>query len=250
MLLASTNLVLFFSSFELYDNVGSAKSGAVVTSVKYPRTPYFPDWPIMALEESNGGGQQPLSVSGDEETNLLLTVKSYEEFLILSSTKQNIELYKILRTINSEIQSLKTSVDNRMSDLESLIANATTNNDSISGLHQILSVAPKNSSSPQHDKTLKLYTNEVTLGGQDDSLEDTSPMLNGNRFVGKPWPMPPPGGGKENETMELHLMRNRNSDRLVILNVGGKKYEVRNLNNFNISRRGIKFFMGDAQKIK
>ena len=199
---------------------------AVVTSVKYPRTPYFPDWPVMSLEESSDGGQLPMS--GGDETSPLLTVKSYEDFLILSSTKQNIELYKILRTINSEIQTLKTSMDNRMSDLESLIANATTaKDDSISGLHQILSVAPKNPA-PEPEKTLKLYTNEVTPGVQDDSQEDTSPMLNGHRFVGRPWPMPPPGGGKDTESIEAQLVKNRNSDRPVILNVGGKKYEVRN----------------------
>ena len=215
----------------MYDKVGSAISNAVVTSVKYPRTPYYPDWPIMALEESSGGGQLPLS--GDDEANPLLAVKSFDEFLILSSTKQNIELYKILRTINSEIQSLKTSMDNRMSDLESLIATATAKDDSSSGLNQILSVLPKNST-PDHDKSLKLYSNQVTIGGQDDSLEDTSPMLNGHQFVGKPWPMPPSvggngsSGGKENESkMELQLLRNRESDRPVILNVGGKKYEVR-----------------------
>ncbi len=34
------------------------------------------------------------------------------------------------------------------------------------------------------------------------------------------------GNDNDNENMELQLLRNRESDRLIILNVGGKKYEV------------------------
>jgi len=33
----------------------------------------------------------------------------FEEFLILSSTKQNVELYKILRAIADEVESLKVN---------------------------------------------------------------------------------------------------------------------------------------------
>ena len=34
------------------------------------------------------------------------------------------------------------------------------------------------------------------------------------------------GNGSDNEQMEMQLLRNRESDRPIILNVGGKKYEV------------------------
>ena len=76
----------------------------------------------MSMDESTGG---PLPAPAEAEVSPLLpNVKGYEEFTVLSSTKQNIELYKLLRAISKEIQTLKTSVETRMSDLEMMIADA------------------------------------------------------------------------------------------------------------------------------
>jgi len=182
---------IFSNSFEIYDDVGSARSGAVVTSVKYPReAPYRHDWAVMSVEDSPGGPPLlPDEVEGSPQK--LPQVKGYEEFLILSSTKQNVELYKILRAISNEIQSLKVSVETRLSDLETLITDDASKDD-VTG-HHIVGVIPKNP-----DKSLKLFASDglTTVGGPDESiLDESTPMFNGpTRTLARKWPMPPPTG--------------------------------------------------------
>jgi hypothetical protein len=60
-----------------------------------------------------------------------------------------------------EIQTLQSSVETRLSDLENLISDARDDaNDDVIG-HHILSVLPKRDST---EKTLKLFSNDATIG--------------------------------------------------------------------------------------
>jgi hypothetical protein len=60
-----------------------------------------------------------------------------------------------------EIQTLQSSVETRLSDLENLISDARDDaNDDVTG-HHILSVLPKRDST---EKTLKLFSNDATIG--------------------------------------------------------------------------------------
>ena len=144
----------------------------------------------MSLEDSPGG-PPPLPGEDEGSPKKLPQVKGYEEFLILSSTKQNVELYKILRAISNEIQSLKVSVETRLSDLETLITDDASKDD-VTG-HHIVGVIPKNL-----DKSLKFFASDglTTVGGPDESIMDEStPMFNGpTRTLARKWPMPPPSG--------------------------------------------------------
>ena len=69
--------------------------------------------------------------------------------------------------------------------------------------------------------------------------DDTTVMLDGTRPTGKLWQN---GGGEgggndgeDTEWTEIELLKNREGDRPVILNVGGKKYEVSTVEAFNQS---------------
>ena len=183
------------------------------------------------MDESSGG-LQAVPPAEAEASPLLPTVKGYEEFTVLSSTKQNIELYKLLRAISKEIQSLKTSVETRMSDLEMMIADAK---DDVNVHRPILSVVPKKESPTK--STLQVYANDATQSGTDDSFDEHATLRN----VAKFWPTAAltlnggggggGGGGKGvddggDETLDLLLLKNKDMDRIVILNVGGKRYEV------------------------
>lgn len=179
------------------------------------------DWSVMSLDESYGGGGPP-PTQADTEVSPLPVVKSYEEFIILSSTKQNIELYKFLRAISREIQNLKTSVETRMNDIEMMIAK----DDADANATKVLSVAPKNDS-----PTKSTLHADATLAGPDDSFDDNATLRN----VVKLWQSTTlsshagnggHGGDDVDESADSQLMKNRDMDRPVTLNVGGKKFEV------------------------
>ena len=177
------------------------------------------------MDESTGG---PLPAPAEAEVSPLLpNVKGYEEFTVLSSTKQNIELYKLLRAISKEIQTLKTSVETRMSDLEMMIADAK---DDVNVHRQILSVVPKQESPTK--STLPAFANDPTLSGSEDTFDERAKLRSVARFWQTAELTSNGGnGGKGDddgveESVDLLLLKNKDMERIVILNVGGKRYEV------------------------
>lgn len=132
----------------------------------------------------------------------------FDEFQTLSSTKQNIELFKILSAIAEEIEVLRQSTEQRFTLLESLIQ--TNKNYKLSG----------SCSSQAGDASATAAA--IENGGGGSSGGTTT----------RPASWPPRGGGEPNRNqesrkdIELLIARNAAEDRPVLLNVGGKQYQV------------------------
>ena len=136
----------------------------------------------------------------------------FDEFQTLSSTKQNIELFKILNAIAEEIEVLRQSTEQRMSALETLLQ---YNKQNLYGLLPTVNNREKVSRSDTSSSQLRNGDSE-SAAGNGSSGTTTRPAS---------WP-------KENREdssrdVDLMLARNLAEDRPVWLNVGGKRFEVR-----------------------
>ena len=146
---------------------------------------------IMTLELQNSEIPPPLG---------------FEEFQTLSSTKQNIELFKILSAIADEIEVLRKSTEQRICALESIISNKN--------IYGLIPSVPNGKSRSDSSST--------QLVQRDESGENGS---SGTTTRPASWPKEP--HRSESRDVELMIARNAAEDRPVLLNIGGKRFEVR-----------------------
>ena len=154
----------------------------------------------------------------------------FDEFQTLSSTKQNIELFKILSAIAEEIEVLRRSTEQRFQALESLVQ---PNKANIYGLLPT-SVVQANGSKSRSDCSSQFRKNSDDLV-ESSSIPGAGGIANGNGSgnTTRPasWPKDP--NRQESRDVEFLLARNAVEDRPVLLNVGGKKFEVSHGIHFN-----------------
>ena len=132
-------------------------------------------------------------------------------------------MLQVYKDYNSLVESMKHQIEklhdkrrNQHDAKDDADANAT----------KVLSVAPKNDS-----PTKSTLHADATLAGPDDSFDDNATLRN----VVKLWQSTTlsshagnggHGGDDVDESADSQLMKNRDMDRPVTLNVGGKKFEV------------------------
>jgi hypothetical protein len=135
--------------------------------------------------------------------------RGFEEFQTLSSTKQNIELFKILSAIADEIEGLRVSTERRFSLLETLVQPNKQN------FYGIMPKASRSetSNSSSHQKGVDA---EVESGAGNGSSGTTTRPAS--------WPRDPPR--QDSSDINLMIARNNAEDRPVLLNIGGRRYEV------------------------
>ena len=73
--------------------------------------------PVSSSAATTGGGAAPSSSFSAASA----VTADLEDFRVLTSTKQNVELFKILSAIAAEIEALKVSTERRFSALEGLV---------------------------------------------------------------------------------------------------------------------------------
>ena len=127
----------------------------------------------------------------------------FDEFQTLSSTKQNIELFKILNAIAEEIEVLRQSTEHRFSALETMLQYNK-------GYLGLLPVQDKNSGKKEESS---VDSRNNPAGSDRSSGTTTRPAS---------WPK-----DQREDSVDLMLAKNLAEDRPVWLNVGGKKFEVR-----------------------
>ena len=127
----------------------------------------------------------------------------FDEFQTLSSTKQNIELFKILNAIAEEIEVLRQSTEHRFSALETMLQYNK-------GYLGLLPIQDKNSGKKEESS---VDSRNNPAGSDRSSGTTTRPAS---------WPK-----DQREDSVDLMLAKNLAEDRPVWLNVGGKKFEVR-----------------------
>ena len=76
----------------------------------------------MLLVTLNRKESKMTTSNGGNNGEVIPPARGFDEFQTLSSTKQNIELFKILSAIAEEIEGLRQSTERRFSVLESLVS--------------------------------------------------------------------------------------------------------------------------------
>ena len=133
----------------------------------------------------------------------------FDEFQTLSSTKQNIELFKILNAIAEEIEVLRQSTEHRFSALETMLQYNKAN------LYGLLPVSATDKSVKSRDLKEESAESRHRSNGSDRSSGTTTRPAS--------WPK----DNRDNEeSMDLLLAKNLSQDRLVRLNIGGTIFEV------------------------
>ena len=147
--------------------------------------------------------------------------RGFDEFQTLSSTKQNIELFKILSAIAEEIESLRQSTEKRFSLIENLVASQQSGGSSVrKGFYGLIPSPNVSNGQPRTNKSDTL----IQARGQSKSPESGS--------VTRPasWPTDPQGVGSEEphstRDLEQLIAQNAQADKDVTLNVGGHRFIV------------------------
>ena len=127
----------------------------------------------------------------------------FDEFQTLSSTKQNIELFKILNAIAEEIEVLRQSTEHRFSALETMLQYNKAN------LYGLLPI-----SADKSGKSRELKDESERHNGSDRSSGTTTRPAS--------WPK----DNRDETEVDLMVARNLSEDRPVRLNIGGTIFEV------------------------
>ncbi len=192
-------------------SLSSTQSSSSYEDESYARTDYGLESPTIVshlIETVRKESKMTSTHQNDPNGNQIPPALGFDEFQTLSSTKQNIELFKILSAIADEIEVLRKSTEQRFSLLESVLQQ---NKQSIYG--QII---------PSHATNGK-----TSRCDNNDSVESVG--NSGTTTRPASWPREPNRNERgDSKDMDLLIAKNAAEDRPVILNVGGKKYEVVN----------------------
>ena len=147
--------------------------------------------------------------------------RGFDEFQTLSSTKQNIELFKILSAIAEEIESLRQSTEKRFSLIENLVASQQSGNTVRKGFYGLIPSPNVSNGHPRNHKSDTYIQNRGQSKSPDQSGSVTRPAS---------WPTDPQGGGSEElqttRDLEQIIAQNAQADKDVTLNVGGYRFVV------------------------
>ena len=185
-----------------------------------------------------------------------VVIRELDEFQTLTSTKQNVELFKILTAIAMEIDQLQQSTERRFSMLENLVfrvqegnkkttpppqgtVRGLTNNGA--GRNSTSSNSPKGIQSRREEEDSFKDCHDLFVTGDSINYASVSPKRLQPPYHS--WPGVAVAAGKmiasekggsrrpfNDKEMDMLLKRNKALDMPVTLNVGGTKYEVRKIN--------------------